>query len=275
MNQKISYLLCSTVHDPQFRLKSFLESTLPMINNLFSKKILCCTPSSGDRYQNFLVREGFEVITCNSTKNIDTYKLALKTTLNYIDNPSKQNIFFIDFDRLIHWIHSFPNEITEILQKEINVDYLLIGRTPRAFDTHPSTQKDTENIVNEIGSKILGFSDIKDLISVCSIFTKELAEKILKADNTTATGFYGTWPILLWQLAPRKQYVEMEGLEWETPDRFTREIKKRGYNSWLKQYQSTDEWEKRVRYLHEFLLELSKITEFKFLNDLTFLRDLK
>jgi hypothetical protein len=205
-------------------------------------------------------------------KNIDTYKLSLTKTLEYIDDPLRQNIFFIDFDRLLHWIHAYPDEITVILQKEFNLDFLLIGRTPRAFETHPSTQKDTESMVNEIGSKILGFPTRKDLISTCSIFTKELGERILEFDNITTAGFYGTWPILLWTLASKKQYVEMEGLEWETPDRFVKEIKKQGYNAWLKQYQNSDEWEKRVRFLHEFLLELYEITEFKFLNGMKFFK---
>ena len=267
MTQKISFLLCSTLHDPQFRLKSLLKSALPIINKLFLNKILCCTPSTAEKALPFLTREGFEVNVCHGLRQIDTYKLALKTTLNFIDNPLTQKIFYIDIDRLIHWANTYPEEIIEIFKKE-NVDYLHMGRTPRAFNTHPSTQKDTEIIVNEIGSKVLGFSEIRDIISVCSIFSKELGEKILKVNNnSTATGFYGTWPIIFWTLASTKQYIEVEGLEWETPDRFNLEIKKNGYDSWLKQFQNQNEWKKRIRFVREFLFELNKLIEFKFVKN--------
>ncbi len=265
MNEKNSYILCSTIHDPEFKLKTLLKSTFPVIKNPFSLKILCCTSPSIKFSQFFRKQKDFIIITSSSLKQVDSYRFALKTCLDNITNPQTQKIFYIDFDRLIHWIHSYPEELKDLLKKDISADYLLIGRSKRAFETHPSTQKNTERLINEIGSKVLGFSKIKDLISVCYIFTKELCEKILNINNLTNTGFYGIWPIILWMNATKKQYLEVEGLEWETPDRFHEDINKIGYTTWLNQYQSSDEWKKRTRFIHDFLLELFDILEIKLL----------
>jgi len=254
---KIEYIFCSTFHDPEFRLKNLIKLALPKLKQLFIKGIICLTPYTSDDVLNFLKREGFIAFKEQDARQIDIYKRALKKTLDNFDDSSSQRIFHIDFDRLIHWINSYPDELTYILQNYLDVDYLHIGRTPRAFETHPTTQKKTELIVNEIGSKILGFNDLRDIISVCYIITKGLGQRLLGVNNHTTSGFYGSWPIYLWNWATTKKYVEVEGHEWETPDRFKEDIEKvGGYEKWIKKFQSSEEWNKRVRFLHDCLLEL-------------------
>ena len=157
---KIEYLLCATYHDLEFRLEDLIKSALPKLKELFIKRIICLTPHTPEEVRSFLTKNGFLVKLEPDDIHIMTYKIAIRTTLENIDSPSSQRIFHIDFDRLIHWINTYPEELTNILQNNINVEYLHIGRTTRAFNTHPKTQKETEIIVNEFGSKILGFEDI-------------------------------------------------------------------------------------------------------------------
>ncbi len=263
MTQHNNVILCSTIHDPTFALKNLLKSTLPLMEDLFSKMTVCCTAATNDALRNLLIREGFEVSVSSSMRQVDTYTDALRAALECNENSQAQKIFFIDFDRLAHWLDAFPNELIKLFNNSSNVNYLHVGRSSRAYDTHPPTQKKTEVIINEIGSKILGFKQTKDILSACSIFTKELGDKILQVNNVTAKGFYGTWPILLWTWASKKEYIEVEGLEWETPDRFSAAISMYGYEEWLKQFQTPDEWEKRVGFVHDFLIELNQLTELK------------
>jgi len=261
MTSHISFVLSTTLHEPQFRLRSLLVSALPLIKKFFSIKVICCTPSTSEEVLNFLRNEDFKVLINDNLRQIDTYKLALTTALEYITSAENQRIFYIDFDRLIHWIINYPDEIRNLL-KNVDVDNLHIGRTSRAFKTHPLTQIATERIANEFGSKILGFKDIKDLISACNVFTKELGERLVKVNNTTAAGFYCSWPVYLWKWAKKKRYIEVEGQEWETPDRFQKEIEQIGYERWLEQFQNPVEWNKRVEMLQEYLFELFEISEF-------------
>ncbi|RLI44665.1 hypothetical protein DRO61_11870, partial [Candidatus Bathyarchaeota archaeon] len=154
MTQPTSIILCSTYHDPQFRLKSQLISALPKIRSIFSKLTVCCTPVTPEKVSNFLIQEDFVVVSGPRMIQVDNYKEAVKLALDNVVSPENEKIFYIDFDRLIHWINAYPDELTKTLYENSDVDYLHIGRTSRAFETHPSTQKETEIIVNELGSKI-------------------------------------------------------------------------------------------------------------------------
>jgi len=263
MNQTTSIILSSTYHDPQFRLKSLLTSALPKIKSIFSKLTVCCTPATPEEDSNFLIQEDFEVVSGTGMIQVDNYKRAIKLALDHVVYPENEKIFYIDFDRLIHWINTYPDELTKTLKENSDVDYLHIGRTQRAFNTHPITQKETEIMVNELGSKILGFSETRDIISVCFLFTKDLGEKILKIKTSTKTGFYGIWPIIFWSSTNLKRYVSCEGLEWETADMYKREIDNVGYNQWLEDFQTPHEWKKRVQLLHEVLIELMELGNFQ------------
>lgn len=262
MDGKIDYLLSSTFHDPEFKLKKLLENALPTIKDIFSHKIISCTPVTGERLTNFLSDEEFIIEIEQSKRQIDTYRLAIKKVLEFINHRNKQKIFCIDFDRLIHWVNAYPDELIDLLNENTDLEYLHIGRTKRAFDTHPFTQTKTEGIINEIGSKILGFPNTIDIISVCYIINKRLAENILRMNNKTATGFYSSWPIVYWNLADEKRYIEVEGLEWETPDRFRFEISKLGFEEWLNNFQSSQEWQKRVDFLRNGLNEMHELLKF-------------
>lgn len=260
---KISIILISTFHDPSLKLKEPLISALPLLKTLFKQVIIVLTPSMDQESVSFLEGRGFIVSRCSSDSRVETYKLAYKKGLEHIENEKIERIMYIDFDRLVHWINYYPDELQKLLS-EIEVDYLHIGRTLRAFDSHPNTQKETEIIVNEFGSSILEFNKTLDIISVCYIMTKELVVKILSLKNNTDYGFYSTWPIFLWNWATSKKYIEVEGLEWETPDRFKEEIEKISYQKWLNQFQDPLEWRNRVNLLHHCLIELLDLINTKY-----------
>ena len=73
-------------------------------------------------------------------------------------------------------------------------------------------------------------------------------------------GFYAARPVFLWSWAETKHYVEVEGLEWETPDRFRAEIAELGYDAWLDQFQSPAEWRRRVACMNDCLEELAPLS---------------
>jgi hypothetical protein len=263
MNKTKTVILASTLHDPELKFIKLMNPILPKVKSLFKDRIVCCTPSTHEKVLNFLSTEGFKVVVGNSMNQVGNYKLAIQTSLEYITNSKIQKIIYIDFDRLIHWLNTYPEELSNLIINNTEFDYLHIGRTPRAFETHPPTQKETEGIINEIASKALRFSEKKDIISVCFLISKELGSRIIEMKNSTITGFYSTWPMIFWTLAETKKYIEVEGLEWETPDQFKEEIEMIGYDVWLEKFQSAKEWRKRVKLLHEGLLEIYQLTDLK------------
>jgi hypothetical protein len=256
-------ILSSTIHDPNSKFIKLAKPVILRIEEFFEKRVICCTPATSDKMISFLNDKGFIVFKGKKMRQVDNYKLVIEQSIKQIEKPNLEKILYIDFDRLIHWISNYPDELAEILIKNSDLDYLHFGRTYRAFETHPSTQKDTEGIINEIGSQILNFSEKKDIISVCFLISKTLGERIIQMKNDTITGFYSSWPIIFWSLARSKRYIEVEGLEWETPDQFEEEINEIGFEKWLEQFQSAEEWKKRVNMLHEGLLEYYQLVDFK------------
>lgn len=261
-----SVILVSTLHDPPFALKQIYQETVATIKRCFNQSYICCTQATSSEFIHALQKEGFQVLSGTNLNHVDIYRQAIKAGLDWVANNRDTKLFYIDFDRLLHWCKNFPTELTKILSEINKTDLLMLGRTKRAFETHPTTQRETEIIVSELGSKICGLSKTHDFISICWGFTYDLGKKLLGTKILTSTGFYGTWPILLWKWASTKAYLEVEGLQWETPDRFRSEIQKLGYNLWLKNFESPEEWTKRVKILHDCLDELLNIINLKIIS---------
>lgn len=219
----------------------------------FKSLIVVVTPKTHPNIIKVLNNHGFEVHK-GSESIISAYRVALRQALT----KESERIFYCDFDRILHWTRSYPNELKEIIQSHSENDFLLIGRTPTAFKTHPETQRETEGIANKIASKILRFSQTRDIISVCWRMKPRLAEISLQIHVTNRYGFYVEWPVVAWQKAENPIYVEVEGLEWETPDRYRKEIREIGYDNWFIDFKTTREWEKRVRILRDTVESILK-----------------
>jgi len=52
--------------------------------------------------------------------------------------------------------------------------------------------------------------------------------------------------------------MEIDGLEWETPDRYKEEIKAKGHEKWLHEFQTPQEWERRIELLGEVTTSMLK-----------------
>jgi hypothetical protein len=267
-NQINKFIVASTIHEPENRLKRYLDKAMPLIDELFTEKCICYTAPTNKELVQYLKEHGFKTTESETMRQVDTYTQVIRTAKDLINKPTLEFIFYIDFDRLIHWVLNFPKELEKIFINFKGQEFFHIGRSKRAFGTHPPTQRKTEHIINKIGSKTIGFPEIRDIISVCFIINKRLAERIIETEHITTTGFYSTWPLLFWRWAETKDYIEVGGLEWETPDKYDSEIKEHGYDSWLEHFQSQQEWIKRVEMLEDGLQELFNLIKVDFLPEL-------
>jgi neutral trehalase len=57
----------------------------------------------------------------------------------------------------------------------------------------------------------------------------------------------------LWRSARNPLYIEVEGLEWETLDRYRDEIKTQGIEKWKQDFQTASEWRRRTEMLRDFI----------------------
>lgn len=155
------------------------------------------------------------------------------------------HLHLVDFDRALHWVSRFPEELLSVSGQIPQASgYISLVRNKQAFETHPLAQRQTESVTNTLAAKVAGV-DV-DIMSGSFAVDRELAAAIVR---DVVGSDYGVYAEIL-QTALRYQVdintMEVSGLEWETPDQFTKEIEKMGYASWLSEFESLFEWRKRI-----------------------------
>lgn len=132
-------------------------------------------------------------------------------------------IHFCDFDRLLHWAEYFPNELTTTLHRLPHADFTVLGRTPRAFATHPRVQRDTEALINHVFGLASGLH--WDVTAASRGLSAAAAAFIVHHSTDDTIGSDCSWPLVLRrQAAFQLAYLATEGLEFETLDRFPDEV---------------------------------------------------
>jgi hypothetical protein len=247
-------IVTTTLHDPKANMKDMILKYGKIAKEGCPHLFLIVSDTTSPKIIELVQECVDEVQICYSKRIRDTYINALKLACGKAADTDK--ILYADYDRLLHWVSTYPDEFRQIIKEYPDVDFYHIGRTKRAFETHPETQKKTEILANELGSVLLGFTETHDMLSACYGFTKHLIEQILSVDLKTELGFYAIWSFSAYRFAKQWKYKEVEGQEWETPDRFQQAIKEKGYEAWLAEFQTTNEWKRRVELLADCLHEL-------------------
>lgn len=66
------------------------------------------------------------------------------------------HLLYFGFDSLLHWAHHYPAELRSTVRRIPEHDLTIIGRTRRALDSHPRSQRDTEILANEAFARLTG-----------------------------------------------------------------------------------------------------------------------
>jgi hypothetical protein len=209
---------------------------------------LVVTSQTADRIWRHLKQSNLRV-HCSSHHYQALYRDALQVACA----PDVDRVVHCDFDRLLHWLATYPQELRGILDgPQLRAhDYLQCGRTPRAFRSHPSTQTRTEGLLNATLSRLLDLDPPRDFYASCFAAAPPIIARLATLPAWNRYGFYATWPFVAWRTAANPGYLEAEGLEWETPDRYQAEIHAEGYEAWLTRVQTTAEWVRRVRVVED------------------------
>lgn len=132
-------------------------------------------------------------------------------------------VHYVDFDRLLHWVETRPNEWREVVAKIPTTECLIVGRTERAYQTHPQALVQTEAISNAVVSHLLGRK--MDVSAGSKAFSRRAAVYLMAHSVPgRAIGTDSEWTLLLHRAGFRLDYVEVEGLEWESADHFSDEV---------------------------------------------------
>lgn len=127
------------------------------------------------------------------------------------------HIHYVDFDRLLRWVETRPQEWRQVVARLQTCECLVIGRTPAAYQTHPQALVRTEAISNLVTSALVGMS--VDASAGSKAFSRPAARCILA--NTQPGHALGTdaeWLVVLHKAGFKLDYIEVDGLDWEIAD---------------------------------------------------------
>jgi hypothetical protein len=133
-----------------------------------------------------------------------------------------QHVQYADFDRLLRWVETRQDEWQQLLQLIQQHDCLIIGRSPDSYRTHPGALVQTEAISNQVISYLLGQS--VDVSAGSKGFSRQAVEFIVaNCEPGHALGTDAEWPLVLMKGGFKVKSVNVDGLDWESADRYRQE----------------------------------------------------
>lgn len=162
---------------------------------------------------------------------------------------------YIDMDRLIRWVETRPDELETVAERVQTVDCLTVGRTPQAYATHPRPLAETEVLPNATFSRWFGRG--MDFCAGSKGLSRVAAETILvHSPRDIALRMDVEWMVLIHRAGMMWDYVEADGLDWETADRYKDRAATPAEQAALAAGQADDpqEWALRVQVARDILL---------------------
>lgn len=137
---------------------------------------------------------------------------ARREALKFALTGKSQHYHYCDFDRILTWGKNHLTELKKVVKDTSNYDYLIIGRTETAMNTHPIEWIETEKISNKIFSLEIG-KEMDVTAGSCS-FSRNSANFIYQ--NSKAKMTDAEWAMIVLRIAKRKiAYCAVDGLEYQ------------------------------------------------------------
>jgi hypothetical protein len=225
--------LVATVHQPDERLASLAEAQLPELVARYAALTAFCSGSTHPTILELLRRHGASVqVDDRPPSGIDQIGCVRRQALHAGLEGGSAHLQMCDFDRALHWVAHYPQELEAVLAEITRYDLLVLGRTERAWATHPPYQADTEPLFNKVFALTTGLH--WDVGAGSRGFSRRGAEKLLRLSQEPTVGIDAEWPLLLLRRDGfAVGFRACEGLEFETADRFGAEIEAAGgYDAW-------------------------------------------
>jgi len=214
--------LALVLHDPIGRLIPQLDRTWPGLAAHFDAIAVQTSAQTTapllQRLTDHGVRLGRESV--DAAANIGRVRRHAVALALQLDRPF---VLYCDFDRILHWAEHHPRELIDVAARVQQYDFTVLGRTPRAFGTHPRLQRDTEAIINHVFERVSGRP--WDMGAGARGLSRRAAQAIVANSVDDTLGNDVSWPLQLQRMGDfTLGYLETEGLEFETADRFPDEV---------------------------------------------------
>ena len=236
-------------HQPDERLASLAEAQLPVLAARYTALVAYCSQETHPTILDLLRHFGASVhVDDSESLGIygigDVRRRAVRVGLE----ADTSHLQMCDFDRALHWVAHYPLELEAVIADIPNYDLLVLGRTQRAWATHPPYQAETEPLFNRVFALVTRLR--WDVGAGSRGLSRRAAETLLEISQEQTVGVDAEWPLLLLNCGGFRLGQRLcEGLEFETADRFGPEIEAAGgYGPWQTQMSADPKrWVFRLR----------------------------
>jgi len=234
--------LAATLHDPSAALRTHLTAALPLLRRFYTGVAVTTSPPTSGRIVAQLAAAGMHAGTPRANERGPLYRLALRGALG----AKAPAVHYLDFDRVLHWVRTAPRELAAVLRLSRRHPALLVGRTARAHASHHQPLWATEIVASRLIADELGIAGRLDVLVPSFVLPANVTRELARRSRARGEELYGEWAALVPALAPSLGYVECHGLDWETPDRFRRVVRRVGLAAWRRRQETPAEWALRT-----------------------------
>lgn len=251
-----STFLAITYHDPEGRLVPQITRSLPSLLAVFDGLAVSATRAASPEGLAQLHEAGARVRRNTPQEESGPPRIgrSRRQVVTLALEGGADWVLYCDADRALHWVESYPAELKQAAGAIQAFDFTVLGRTPRAFESHPRFQVDTERIINHVFGLVHG--QAWDVTAGARGLSRRAAETLNRASNDDGLSTDVSWPLLLAGLDGfRLGYLEAEGLEYETADRYPDQLETLGGLEAFRQQLDADP----VRWVHRVALALEEV----------------
>jgi hypothetical protein len=234
--------LAATLHDPTGALRREVAWALPRLRALYASIAVTTSPPTSSRMVGDLRAAGIYGGSPPANTRGPLYRMSIRAALRS-DAPA---VHYLDFDRALHWLRVAPRELRAILRLSRRHPALLVGRTEQAHASHHRPLWATEVVANRLMAGGLDVRGRVDLLVPSFVVVRSTARELERRSRARDDDLYGEWAALLPALVPELAYVECRGLDWETPDRHRRVVRRVGLATWRRRQETAAEWALRT-----------------------------
>jgi hypothetical protein len=249
METKPNVALTVTVHQPDERLVGLAGAQMPALVSRYVAMAAYCSCETHATILDLLHHHGVAVhVHDRASAGIHRLGDIRRETVRLGLQAGTSHLQMCDFDRALHWVAHYPQELEAVIASIVDYDLLILGRTKRAWATHPPYQAQTEPLFNHVFALVTGLP--WDVGAGSRGLSRRAAEILLEVSQERTVGVDAEWPLLLLKRdGLRLGHRPCEGLEFETADRFGPEIEMAGgYDAWEAQMSANpDGWVFRLR----------------------------
>jgi hypothetical protein len=189
------------------RETSRLQILMPHLTEVYSAIVFSAPSSLAQEEVHALGIMPNSLVVLNSD-----WSSGRRTALQKALDTSATYIHYVDLDRLLHWIETDSTEWRQTVARILTTDCLIIGRTDRAFQTHPQALQQTERIINAVFSHELG--QAVDLGGGARGFSRQAAQFLATHSVSSQSWCVDSeWPMLLHRAGFKVDYIAVNGLE--------------------------------------------------------------